>query len=108
MLVNELTGGGAMVHLANGRTEPMLENADQAVKMMVTYGLGFAAVFGLFTLLYFHAWRKRHELELSEAENLRRSVHYRAQCSAGECATAVNPGIVSRSDHRAPRATPTS
>jgi hypothetical protein len=33
----------------------MLQSAEEGVRMMVIYGVGFAAVFGLFTLLYFHA-----------------------------------------------------
>jgi hypothetical protein len=68
MLVNEVSGGGGLVHLSNGQTMPMLQSAEEGVRMMVIYGIGFAAVFGLFTLLYFHAWRKRHEMELSDAE----------------------------------------
>ena len=36
--------------------------------LMVIYGLGFAAVFGIFTLLYRHAWRRRDGLSLDELE----------------------------------------
>ena len=36
--------------------------------MLAIYGLGFAAVFGIFTLLYLHAHRKREALELNELE----------------------------------------
>jgi len=35
----------------------MLENLEQAMRMMIIYGIGFAAVFAVFTLLYFHAFR---------------------------------------------------
>ncbi len=68
LLVNEFTGGGAIAHLANGRTAPMLANADEARTMMVIYDLGFAAVFGIFVVLYWHAWRKRIDLGLSDKE----------------------------------------
>ncbi len=41
---------------------------------MILYGVGFIAVYAVFLLLYFHAYRKRHELELNEVEvNITRS-----------------------------------
>lgn len=36
--------------------------------LMVIYGVGFAGIFALFLAMYVHAWRKRHQLELSEVE----------------------------------------
>jgi hypothetical protein len=36
--------------------------------LMMTYGLGWFAVFGVFALLYRHAYSKRQELQLSELE----------------------------------------
>lgn len=36
--------------------------------MFTIYGLGFAAIFGLYTALYHHAYRKRDELELNVVE----------------------------------------
>ena len=36
--------------------------------MMTVYGGGFIAVFGIFFLLYLHAWRRREELELDAYE----------------------------------------
>jgi uncharacterized membrane protein len=41
---------------------------EQLPLMMTVLGLGFAAVFAVFSLLYHHAYRKRKELELSELE----------------------------------------
>lgn len=42
--------------------------AAQMPTLMVVYGLGFAAVYGLYALLYLHAYRKRTLLELDAAE----------------------------------------
>ena len=36
--------------------------------MMVIYDAGFIAVFALFVLLYYHAWRKRDQLALNADE----------------------------------------
>ena len=51
--------GGALV--------PMIER-DQIPILMTIFGLGYAAVFLIFTLLYLHAYRKRAELALNELE----------------------------------------
>lgn len=66
-LLNVIMGGQGMVRLPNGRTEPMLQGAD-IYAMMVVYDAGFIAVFAVFVLLYFHAWRKRDELVLNADE----------------------------------------
>lgn len=42
--------------------------SQQVPDLMVLYGLGGAAVYGLFAALYFNAWRKRGELGLNEVE----------------------------------------
>ena len=47
---------------------PHLENAMQADVLYVIYGLGFAGVWSLYALLYWHALRRRNELQLNEAE----------------------------------------
>jgi len=36
--------------------------------LFMIYGLGFAAIFGLFALLHFHAWQQREALELNTGE----------------------------------------
>ncbi|MDP9191628.1 MAG: TMEM175 family protein [Acidobacteriota bacterium] len=36
--------------------------------LMIIYGLGFIGIFALYLLMYWHAWRKRDELELNEVE----------------------------------------
>ena len=47
---------------------PTLETRDQLKMLYVIYGLGFAGVWGLYWLLYLHAWRARARLELSASE----------------------------------------
>ena len=48
-------------------TEPMLQ-VGQAELLMAVYGAGYMAVFLLFALLYYHALRKKDELELNDVE----------------------------------------
>jgi hypothetical protein len=38
--------------------------------MMVLYGVGFAAVYGLLTLLNYQGWRQRRQLGLSRLEEI--------------------------------------
>jgi uncharacterized membrane protein len=40
----------------------------ELASIFVVYGLGYAAVFGVFALLYHHAWRRRRELALTPVE----------------------------------------
>jgi len=47
---------------------PTLEGVQQIWVLYLVYGLGFSGVWGLYALLYFHALRKRAELELDENE----------------------------------------
>src|SRR4051812_29757829 len=49
--------------------EEMLTDA-QAPMLMIVYGCGTVAVCGLLALMYWHAWRKREELDLNEFERL--------------------------------------
>ena len=71
VLVDGLTGTGTA---AGSQAHPgQLEPAITALQMpwlMVIYGLGFVAVFFVFTLLYRHALRMREVLELDEVEVL--------------------------------------
>jgi uncharacterized membrane protein len=50
---------------------------DQVPGLMIIYGLGFLALFLIFLLMHVHAYRKRGELELTDAELLmtRSSIH---------------------------------
>jgi uncharacterized membrane protein len=68
LLVNGLLGFGMTVQTAAGNVEPVVRR-EQIPLMLVVYGLGFAAVFAIFSLLYLHAYRTRRSLELSEIES---------------------------------------
>src|SRR5216683_2368784 len=68
LVVNLFTGGGAELRLPNGTVERMVENADQIATLMIIFGAGYIAVFGVFVLLYWHAYRQRAMLELNELE----------------------------------------
>ena len=46
----------------------MVENADQVATLMIIFGAGYIAVFGVFVLLYWHAYRNRELLDLNELE----------------------------------------
>jgi uncharacterized membrane protein len=67
LLVKLFTGGSIDVHMAGGAVEPMIAG-EQVPTLMIIYGIGFTAVFSVFSLLYYHAYRKRADLELSEPE----------------------------------------
>jgi len=67
-LFNRLTGGHGEIRLPNGNVEAMIESPDQMTTLMLIFGAGYLAVFGVFVLLYSHAYRKRNELELDELE----------------------------------------
>jgi uncharacterized membrane protein len=47
---------------------PVLEGVHQVWILYLVYGLGFAGVWGLYALLYFHALRRRAELDLDANE----------------------------------------
>ena len=67
LIVNALLGFGTTVQTANGAVEPVVRDG-QMPTMLAIYGIGFAAVFAIFALLYLHAYRKRAALELNELE----------------------------------------
>jgi uncharacterized membrane protein len=67
-IANALLGLGTTVETAAGRVEPVVRG-EQVPTMLAVYGLGFAAVFAIFSLLYLHAHRKRGALELNELED---------------------------------------
>ncbi|HKP72194.1 MAG TPA: TMEM175 family protein [Pyrinomonadaceae bacterium] len=66
-LTRVVTGGGMTVTLPNGERVPVI-TAEQTPAMMIVFGLGYVAVFGVFVVLYLHAYRKRHELQLNAVE----------------------------------------
>jgi uncharacterized membrane protein len=59
--------GHPTVRDSTGAVVPWLE-MRQIPALFVIYGLGYATVFLIFVLLYGHALRKKHELELSPVE----------------------------------------
>jgi uncharacterized membrane protein len=67
-LISMFTGHKGEVRLPNGTTIAMVENADQVASLMVIFSIGYFAVFGLFVLMFWHAYRKREKLELNELE----------------------------------------
>lgn len=67
LIINRMLGFGASVQATNGAVEPVLREG-QVPTMLAIYGIGFAAVFAIFALLYLHAYRKRASLGLNELE----------------------------------------
>ena len=67
-LVDRFTGGHGEVRLPNGNVVAMIENNEQLASLMTIFNLGYLAVFGVFVLLFWHAYRKREALELNELE----------------------------------------
>jgi len=70
-LSNLLINHGLLRHVLGFTITSDIEmNGGGWSTLMVIYGMGFLAVFVVFTLLYRHAYRKRHELEMSPIETL--------------------------------------
>jgi len=68
LMLNQFTGGGGALRLPNGTLERMVENTDQVAVLMIIFGAGYVAVFGVFVLLYWHAYRGRASLDLNDLE----------------------------------------
>jgi len=67
-LINIFTGHRAEVRLPNGVMGSMVESDHQVATLMIIFGIGYLAVFGVFALLYRHAYQRRSQLELNELE----------------------------------------
>ena len=67
LLINSWLGISMEVHLPGGQIIPPIRR-DQLPLLMIIYGLGFMAAAIVFIFLYWHAWKKRAELELNELE----------------------------------------
>lgn len=67
LFVNELTGVPTGFTSPDGTVVPAVRR-EQVPLMMSLFGLGFAAVFSIFALLYHHAYRRRRALQLNELE----------------------------------------
>src|SRR3712207_2362397 len=66
-VANMVIRGDMRVRLPNGEMIYPI-NRDQGDEMMIVYGLGYMAVFLIFALLYWHAYRRRAEMGLNELE----------------------------------------
>lgn len=66
-VVDRFTGGHGEVHLPDGTVTAMIEG-NQIGTLMLVFGAGYLAVFGVFVLLYLRAYKKRDELELNKLE----------------------------------------
>jgi uncharacterized membrane protein len=75
-LIKTFTGADTTVRLANGVVEHAIR-PEQTGSLMTIYGLGYIAVFGIFVLMHFHAYRKREELALSPLEMLETRISIR-------------------------------
>lgn len=64
---NEFTHHPAELHDASGAAVQWLVS-EQVPKLFLIYGLGYAAVFFIFVVLYWHALRKRQQLDLNQFE----------------------------------------
>ncbi len=67
LLVKQFSGISTKILLADGSLVPVIQN-DQWVTLMISYGLGFVIIYGIFTAMYVYAYSKRKELELNEVE----------------------------------------
>ena len=88
-LTDRFTGGHGEVHLPNGNVVPMMESEHQFASLMTIFNLGYLAVFGVFVLLFWHAYRKREALELNELER------FDTRESILECALNCGIAVVS-------------
>lgn len=66
-LANMVIKGDPRVRLPSGELVYPV-GREQGDTMMIVYGLGFVAVFLIFALLYWHAYRRRAEMGLNELE----------------------------------------
>lgn len=88
LLINIFAGKDISVHLPNGVTEQMID-AHQMPTLMIVYGLGFVAVFSVFALLYYRAYRRRADLDLNHIES------FETRSSIQRCLLCVAVGTVS-------------
>jgi hypothetical protein len=91
LLIRVWTGGSPKVHLTGGAIENIIE-LDQMPQLMAIFSVGYLAVACIFMLLFGHALRKRHELELSDFEVLATKVSIGAAILQG-AAAALSLGL---------------
>jgi uncharacterized membrane protein len=66
-MVNRLMGGGKTIRLPNGTMERIIRPEHVPI-MLSIYAAGLVAISLIFFLLYYHAYRKRQDLDLNELE----------------------------------------
>ena len=66
-IVERFMGGHGEIRLPNGNVEAVIEH-EQVASLMIIFDVGYLAVFAVFFLLFWHAYRKRKDLELNELE----------------------------------------
>ena len=77
-------------------TGQIKQGGGDAATLFIIYGLGFAGIFGLFVAMHVHAWRKREQLELNEAERhdtRTAMIMYGAQGSIGVLSAIVAANV---------------
>ena len=86
--------GNRMVRLPDGTLERAIR-PEHIAPMLSIYGLGFAAMFGIFALLHLHAWRQRESLDLNELErrDTRQAVTVFSMAMGLGVLTAVNANV---------------
>jgi uncharacterized membrane protein len=68
LLIGQLSGTfQPLVRGADGELQQVITFAESST-LLVVYGLGYVAIFAVFSLLYVHAYRKRETLALSRVE----------------------------------------
>lgn len=66
--LSKLFSGAALtVTGVDGSAIPII-TPEQMVTLMIVYGLGFFIIYGIMTLMYIHAYKRRTELELNAVE----------------------------------------
>ena len=77
---------------------PHIESREQGQMVYLVYGLGFAGVWGLYSLLYAHALRKRAELGLNEVELVQtRQSLYESLIYVGVCVLSITLALATSS-----------
>ena len=66
-LVDAIFGFSTNAHAPDGTPVSPITQA-QVPTLLTVFGIGYAAIFLIFALLYYHAYRKRTQLELNELE----------------------------------------
>lgn len=90
-LINLITGHREAI-------ERMVQAEGQVTTLMLIFSIGYVAVFGLFVLLYGHAYRRRRQLDLNELEIFDTRADIReAALNVGIAAISIGFAVFARS-----------